>query len=476
MDTLILKNLIAGKETSGGNTFTVNSDFYERFNTRVEDATIFDIKMATSKAKAIAKECNQIPFEDRKKILNTAAKKIRFSTEDLEYIVQYTGMPIAQVKKNIEEIKITLQIIPELVEKRIGIKHGKIARKPIVGENFFKVLNPINGFTYAVTPANDPRVTAFVSAWLVTLGIPVVFKVAATDVLPAQKIITAIIDSGYPAAGLNQLCWDTKKEEKRRLNFDLVDSAAAIWAFGDNKTVDRLLRLEEIEQGNIDHFADKIVLRHISGRAAGIYDGVYDAKKTAGIIVESALEWPIGCNAMKAVFDAGKQGELEQEILEKFKEYEKYTGDPLKEKTKVGYVKPQLNNQVYERIQSLVKLGLITRLSGIKKEARQTTPILLVTEDDHSEFLSKEYSTYILAVKPCDTFETAINDANYSAGDEHRLALSVFSDEEDVILKATLKAHHIKRVRHSTELDLLFHEGNDYLHKLTIPQIHRVSF
>src|SRR3989344_5773900 len=155
MDTLILKNLIAGKETSGGNTFTVNSDFYERFNTRVEDATIFDIKMATSKAKAIAKECNQIPFEDRKKILNTAAKKIRFSTEDLEYIVQYTGMPIAQVKKNIEEIKITLQIIPELVEKRIGIKHGKIDRKPLIGANFFKVLNSINGFVSAVTQAND---------------------------------------------------------------------------------------------------------------------------------------------------------------------------------------------------------------------------------------------------------------------------------------------------------------------------------
>jgi len=476
MDELILKNLIAGKGISGGNTFAVNSDFYEEFSTQVGDATIFDIKMATSKANAIAKECNQIPFEDRKKILNTAAKKIRFSTEDLEYIVRYTGMPITRVKKHVEEIRTTLQIIPELVEKRIGIKHGKIARKPLIGENFFKVLNSINGFVYAVTPANDPRVTAFVSAWLVTLGIPVVFKVAATDVLTAQKIIAAILDSGYPAAGINQLCWDTKREEKHRLNFDLVDSATAIWAFGDNKTVDRLLRLEETEQGNIDHFADKIVLRHISGRAAGVYDGVYDAKKTAKIIVESALDWPIGCNAMKAVFDASKKGELEQELLEKFKEYEKYTGDPLKEKTKVGYVKPQLNNQVYERIQSLGKLGLITRLNGIRKEAHQTTPILLVTEDNHSEFLSKEYSTYILAIKPCDTFETAINDVNYSAGEEHRLALSIFSDEEDAILKATLKAHHIKRIRHSTELDLLFHEGNDYLHKLTIPQIHRVNF
>jgi len=476
MDYLNLKNLIAGKEVEFGGKLRVSSEFYPNYSTQISDSTIFDIKMAISKAKTAAEKCNQMPFEERRKILQNAAKKISFNSSDLEYIVRYTGMPITQVKKQTGEVKAVLEIIPELIEKRIGIKYGKIARKPIDGENFFKFLHPIDGFLYAVTPANDPRVTAFVSAWAVSLGIPVVFKTASTDVLTAQKIIRAILDCGYPDAGLNQVCWDTKKIEKRRLNFDLVDSATAIWAFGEDKTVDAQLRFEESEGSNVDHFANKIILRHASGRSAGIYDDQYDNKKAAEIIAESALDWPIACNSMKTIFDTSTGHELVEELKEKFSEYEKYIGDPLKETTKVGYVNPRTNNHVYARIQDLERLGIMTRLKGIKIEDKQTSPILLQTDDVNSEFLNKEYGTYILAVKHCATFDDAVNDANYSAGDTHRLALSVFSDEEDKILKSVLRAHHIKRARHSTELDLMFHEGNDYLHKLTIPQIHRVSF
>ncbi len=474
-DSLVLKNLIAGQETMLGQNFTVKSEFYSEYQTQVADATLFDIKMAISKARSASEGCKRLTFDERKEILDAASKKIRFDSKDLEYIVKYTGMPIKQVKRQVEDIKTTLRVIPELIEKRIGIKYGKIGRKPVVGENFFKFLHPIDGFAYVVAPANDPRVTAFVAAWLVSLGIPIVFKTASTDVLIAQKVIWEIINAGYLRGGINQVCWNTKEVKNRKLNFELVDYASAIWAFGDEETVDKLLRVEDTESGPVDHFSGKIILRHASGRTAGIYDDQYSPKKAAEIIVESALDWPIACNAMKAIFYYGGE-DLEQEIKIKFQEYEKCTGDPMEEKTKVGYTKPQINNQVYSRIINLEKLGLAERILGDKKHEYQTTPILLRVEDNNSEFLSREYSTYILTLKQSETFEEAVYDANFSAGEANRLALSVFTEEEDRTLKTVLKAHHIKRARHSTELDLLFHEGNDYLHKLTIPQIHRVSF
>ena len=475
MDKMHLKNLVGGGEIGLGKEFEVKSEFYNDYVTSVTDSNMFDIKMAISKVKAAEAECNRLSFEERKKILKKAANKLKFNWEDYEYIVKYTGMPIRSVRKHLGDIIKILEIVPELVEKRIGTKHGRIGHKPIEGHDLFKFLQPITGYAYVVTPANDPRVTAFVAAWLVTLGIPGVFKVAKTDVFSAQKTMRAIIDSGYPVGALNQLCWDTANEETKKLNFSLADASTAIWAFGTDETVDNLLRFERSGNGGINHFSGKVVLRHATGRAAGIYDGTYNIKETAKIIAESALDWPIACNSIKSVFDASPKHELLEQLREQFDDYAAFTGDPLEEGTKVGYISSKLNNHIYSRIASLERLGVIKRTTGEKLNEFQTTPIILNIQDEHSEFLSSEYSTYITAVKECASFEDAVECSNYAAGKQHRLVVSVFSEERDKILKTILKAHHVKRARHTTELDVLFHEGNDYLHRLTTPQIHRVD-
>ena len=137
-----IKNLIGGREIGLGETFTVRSEFYEDYYTIVTDSNLFDIKMAVSKAKTAGMECNKMPFGERKKILHEAARKIAFSKKELEYVVKYTGMPLKQVKRQVEEIKTTLKIIPDLVEKRIGVLYGRIGRKPVEGQDFFKFLNP----------------------------------------------------------------------------------------------------------------------------------------------------------------------------------------------------------------------------------------------------------------------------------------------------------------------------------------------
>lgn len=477
MDNAVFNNFIGGKESLlSKKTFEVGSPFYSDYIINVPDSNLFDLKSATSRARSAIETCNKLHFDDKREILKNASERIKFSNDDLEYIVKMTGMPIARVEKYTNEIPIILNAVYEAVEKRIGVRYGKIARHPIPDYDIFKFLEPTHGFVYAVTPGNDPRVVPFVASWLVTLGIPCIFKVSKNDILTAQKVIHTIIESGYPAGGLGMLCWDTSKENSKKLNFDLVDSSQVVWAFGDNNTVDNLLRFEEVENGHrIDHFSDKIILRHATGRAAAICDSKIDQEKIADMITESALYWPIGCNALKAVFDANdKHGELVQILAEKFNKLT--VGDPMDKMTEVGYADSRILKYVFKRINELKLFGLIEPNTGKLISDIQASPIMLKTRDKLSEFLSREFLVYILTVKQCASFDEAVNEVNESSGSTKRIAIAVFSDEEDKVLRTTLRAHHIKRLRHTTELDILFHEGNDYLHKLTVPQIHRVKW
>ncbi|MEM4255523.1 MAG: aldehyde dehydrogenase family protein [Candidatus Norongarragalinales archaeon] len=472
------KNYVGGKDILfSGKNFVVESEFYPDYRINAPESCLFDIKTAISKAKNAVLECRKIPFDERVKILKRASEKFSFKKDELEYIVKNTGMPISVVQELGLEIKQMNQVIPALIEKRIGTKHGKFGHDISKEPQLYAFFEPVNGIVYGVTPGNDIRVTAFIASWLVSLGLPGIIKCSKNDLVTAQKSVRAIVEAGYPAGALSVLCWDTGKQENSKLNFELADAAKVIWAYGDDKTVDTLLRFEEKENGHvIDHFSDKIVLRHATGRAAGICDKEIEPKQIAEMIVESSLRWPIGCNSLKMLFDASKESkELGHLLKEKFEEIGKHTGDPMNTKTKVGFTSPKLLNHVWGRIGDLKKLGLIEVKTGEKKSETQATPMLLETKDKNSEFLNTEFSTYILTMKKCNSFEEALVEANESAGPLKRLAVSIFSHDGEKVLKSYTHAHHVRRMRHTTEVDLLFHEGNDYFHKLMQPQIHRCS-
>lgn len=475
---LEFKNYIGGKEILlSGKSFIVESDFYPEYRVSAPESGLFDIKTAISKAKNAIADCKKLGFEERAEILSRASEKFSLNDEELEYIVKNTGMPISSVKRLGSEIKLMFKIVPGMIEKRIGVRYGRLGHHVSRDTDLFAFFEPINGTIYAITPGNDIRVTAFIATWLVALGIPGVFKCSKNDLVCAQKSIKTIVEAGYPEGALSVLCWDTTKKENDQINFGLVDASKAVWAYGSDVTVDKLLRFEEKESGlAVDHFSDKLILRHATGRAAGVCDQEIEPKEIADMIVESSLTWPIGCNSLKMIFDSSKEhNELVHLLTEKYKELTKYTGDPMKENTKVGYTDPKLLDHIFGRIEDLKKLGLLELKAGERLSRIQSTPLLLTTSDKHSEFLSTEFSTYILTVKRCTSFEEAVSEVNESAGPLKRLAVSVYSQDEEKVLKSLIHSHHIRRMRHTTDVDLLFHEGNDYFHKLTTPQIHRIK-
>jgi len=476
------QNLIGGRELLlSTKTFAVPSPFYPDFLTKVPDSNLFDVTTAVSKAKGAVGECARLSFERREEILQNASRGLKFSSFDKEYVVKMMGMPLASVERHLQEAALVLKEVPQVVRERIGVAHGRIARHPVKGRDLFKFLEPVQGFVYVVTPGNDARVVAHVASWLVTVGLPGIFKVSKNDMLISQKVLRALIDAGYPANGLQLLCWDTAKPDSHVLNFSLVDASRVVWAFGSTDTVDNLLRYEEKHIGGqtikLDHFSDKIVLRHISGRSAAVVDSGVDLNKATDLTLESAFDWPIGCNSLKAVFDAsGQHEEFMAKLKERAEKLAKHTGDPLKEGTRVGYVDDKTLAFVSKRMHELKKLGLLSVQTGQELSHIQSTPFLFSTHDVHSEFLANELSIYLLTVKKSSSFEKAVEEMNETAGQYKRLAASVFSEDETKILRTQLHAHHVKRMRHTTELDVIFHEGQDYLHKLTEPQVHRVQY
>lgn len=479
MDELSFTNLIGGKKiVLSGETFPVKSTFYEEYLTKVPNSNIFDIKTAISKSKSSISELSKLKFENRMDILKAAAKKFRTDSADLEYVVKMTGMPISNVEEKVDEIKELIATVPDYITKRFQIIHGKIGAHIFRNLDMLEIFEPVDGFVYVVTPGNDIRIVPFVVSWLVTVGIPGIIKVSKNDLVISQKIVKATIDSGYPEPALNIVCWDTSNEARNRLNFGLTDASKIVWAYGDDNTVDNLLRFEHIQNNGfsykIDHFSDKTVIRHASGRAAMVCDTTIDLEKAADIIISSTLDWPIGCNALKAVFDSNsRHEELLEMVRERFETISKYVDDPMKSSTKIGYINPNVINYVFQRAETLNKLGLVDIKHGEVRNNMQASPLLTVTKDKNSEFLSSEFSMYTLSIKKCESYDEAIKEVNETGGTNKRLVISILSHHQADVLKKNLNSHHVKVFRKTTEVDVLFHEGNDYIRKLTLPQVHR---
>lgn len=506
------KNIIGGREISlSGKYFYSESPFYEGYKIRIADSGKLDIALATSKIISAERSCSMMNFDAREDILKEASEKIKFGREYIEHAIKMSGMPYKYVKKYIDEIPLILKMIPALIRQKYGVSEGRIVRPLYSGSKKYELRVPAKGFVYGITPGNDPRISALVSAVLVSIGMSGILKVSKNDVPIAREVVNAIINCGYPADGLALVSFDTSRPEARALNFEIIDKAGSILAFGDDKTVDNMLRFETknmldlsafmqihnipdtasqfdtfareiikypaeigkfVINHKIDHFSDKIILRHGSGRCAGIVDKGFGAQEAADILISSSMHYPIGCNSMKSAFIVNEMyGELESTLIEKIKKLDKKTGDPLKPATEVGYIAPELLKKLMKRIEELKRIGLVKLLSEVDvKNDYQTTPILAATKDTHSELLINEYSAYILGIKSSHTFESAVEEVNDAAKGQKKLAVSVLT-HNPAHSRAKIHAHHIKINELTTDIDGIVHEGNDYISHLTQPCI-----
>lgn len=482
----VYKSIIGGKERGNGE-FSVNSPFYDDFGFMISGASDLAVRGAISRATNAKIE---LSLDERIAILQKAAAKPVYDLH-VEDVVKITGIPIRNVSAYAKDIPVMLSQLPLQIKDSLNHNPNRVREtKP--------------GFAYCVLPGNDLRVTAYLSSILVTLGIPAILKASKEDMPTASETVKAIIESGYPGDALNLVCWDTSNPATKANHFAITDAASIMWVFGSDATVDDTLRYERkitytpktkmdtktdgksledylnpVEM-KIDHFGGKTVLRHGSGRAAGILLGDVSEGNKSKLISKSAFDYPIGCNAMKSLVVVGEDYVDTLKVLaEKLKSMK--VGDPLDYSTEVGYTSPKVLDYLTDRIKHLTMMGqacLKTDLDRISP--KQMAPILVATDDTLSELLVSEAPAYMLTAIPAKTLDEAINIVNTSISGNKiphkRIAVSVLTNNG--VTTADIKninAHHVRINRKTTDVDLLHHEGHDYVGELTNTKTFGVS-
>ncbi len=505
-------NLIDGRPINLSKAyFTVQSQFYNDFKVSVADSGQLDVSIALSKTKNSWEDCQRLSFNERAEIIEKAASGLKFTEQEIDAIVKMSGMPKKYILIQMRQIIEIMTTFKEAVSKRYGLIDEKIGTNFLENKASHKIefRIPRKGFIYSITPGNDSRVTAVVLTILTLLGIPGIVKPSKNDSIIPVKVAKAIIDAGYPENGLTILFLNSENPKSKEYNFKICDNAMAIWPFGDEDTVDNLLRIErhnvfdlerflsdkkldniqtnfpefltELEKSKnsidnymliqtIDHFASKLILKHASGRCTGILDDDFDLKLAARMTIDSSMRYPIGCNSMKSLFVVESVFDKFVDILkQEFGKLDEQTSDPLNPATEVGYIDKEIVSFIEKRIGELKLLQQVSVLHGGKKISPvQLTPLLVSTNDQNSELLINEISGYILCLTKVKSFRDGISQINKLSQNSPKLAVSYFTNNS-ANMRMHVNAHHVKINYLTTDLDGIIHEGNDYIMQLTRP-------
>jgi acyl-CoA reductase-like NAD-dependent aldehyde dehydrogenase len=468
-------------------TFKVESPFYAGYQAEVAQAGALEVSAAIGSAR----RAERLTFPERRECLERAAQSFTVSQADIEHAVKMTGVPVTHVESLFSHIPHWLREVPAVLAQRFPVAFSQPAEE-FPGSSQRLLISP-PGFCYAVTPGNDPRASALVAANLAALGIPFILRASVRDAL-APLVIRALLTGGFDPHFCSLLYFEGGLKgadpETRQKNFHLVDTAASVWTFGPDASVDAALRFEtrgryaaidlphpapdpleepqlcalltergfQVQEDRIDHFTGKIVLRHNSGNCAAVLKGGL----SPGFLetLRQALAFPLGCTATKSLMlvDA-PAGTLEElgDFLHSLK-----VGDPLDSQTEVGYISSATLDFLSA---TLVRCRPRLQLwGGERLSAFQSKPVLIASQEDLPEIFAHEIPAHLLAVRSCRDVKDAADQINHYTVQEPRLAVSLHNLGQGEIAAAagSIRTHSLLINQPTSRVTPYLHEGNDY--------------
>ena len=482
--------LIGGREIHR-EAFVVASPFYAGYSRQVSNAGPLDVAAAIG----CARQAQPGSPNDRKEMLYRAASAFSYSDAELEQTVRMTGMPIQQVKAMYAEIPAWLRAAPQILARRFPAYQEQNAFiDSLQAGAADRLLKPVSGFCYAVTPGNDPRACALLVANLGYLGIPFILRASSKDAA-ALPLLRALLNGGFDPNFCSLLFFEPGPVSP--LHYRLLDACSVAWTFGPRWWVDSRLRYEsrgrrawvsipqvgdasdvsrllhsvdasmvQVEDDRQDHFEGKIVLRHESTNCAAIACGSLDEELKATLY--QAIAYPLGCTATKSVMVIDGNDWLADAVdwLAGLA-----VGDPLDPKTEIGYIDPK-NLDALQRLAHANRLRLQV-FGGERLSDIQARPMLVASREDVPDFFAQEIPAYVLAVHDCPSVESAVERINQYTPDHPRLAVSLHKLPPQTIPWASsqLNAHAVLVDQPTTRMLPVFHEGNDYAARLLVPRM-----
>ena len=451
---MLIQGCIDGKWVDR-TTFSVQSIFYPNYSVRVSGVTLLD----TARAIGAARSTGRLGFTERLERLESAADAFQYTPEVLEHTAKMSGLPVKVVRGLLDEIPVWFRQVAVAWQARLGQFPASGAPAEVAALGAYKLLSPIDGYCYAVGPANDPRASALVAANCAAAGVPLIFKAAKHDAV-APLVMQSLLSAGFDPAAFSLLYFDNREPDAPQKHHKLVAGSSLVWTFGPVEDVDRALRYTgdpHSPSGQIDLFSDRRVLRHANAACSTIISGALDAKMRK--FLDDSLGFASGCTATRsamAVASPAVPGQLD-EYLASLK-----VGDPLEEETQVGYILPG-NLDYLARL--LRKHALSIKVSGGQRlSPMQMSPVLVTAAHDLPDLFGAEIPAYFLAVRGCDSLEQAVERINANTQALPRLAVSFYNQPADqaAAFAGQIRAKTVLLDQPTTRVAPFLHEGNDY--------------
>jgi acyl-CoA reductase-like NAD-dependent aldehyde dehydrogenase len=434
-------------------TFTGGSLFYPGERYEIGKARSLDIAQAIGLARAVRRP----GLPERLELLRRAASAFTYGPNDLERAVRQTGMPVRLVTALFEEIPEILRSVARAAGQRflqLGRDSTQLAER--IRPGLLNLMQPLEGFCYAITPGNDPRAAAIVAANLGCMGIPFILRPSIRDAA-APRVVQALLAAGFDPRFCSLVYLDRDDPLASEQHFRLVDACTIVWTFGPPPAIDPLIRFH----GGIDHFEGKRVLRHSAGNCASVACGPFDEQTRAWLYASIGIA-PV-CTATRSVMAVGNPQWIDQaaSFLASLK-----VGDPLDPETQVGFIDPRC----LDYLESLVRKNSldIQAYGGERLSPVQARPLLVSSQSPVPDFFAQEIPAYMLAVRHCADLGQAIEKLNASSGEIRRLAVSFFNPPMEQLGEALLRVRALEALvdKPTTTLLPALHEGNDYIRML----------
>jgi acyl-CoA reductase-like NAD-dependent aldehyde dehydrogenase len=455
----LLPALIGGRRIER-RPFAVRSLFYPDYLAQAADASPLDVAAAIGAARS----AQPGSLAGRIGWLNNAARAFQAGPQVIAHTVRMTGLPLQVVAQLLADIPAWLSSVPQAALRRYPPPAGGGLLSEELGPRLRRLLIPIEGFCYAVLPANDPRAAALVAASLGVLGIPFILKASKGDAV-SLRVVQALIAGGFDPDFCSLLYFDNRRPDAPGLHARLVEASAAVWTFGPQAQVDRALRFAP-GSAPADLFAGKPVLYHQNAACAAIVGAPWSPQQAA--YWWEALSFASGCTASRSAMVVRQPGWLEPAaaFLQGL-----VIGDPLDPATQVGYL-PAANLDYLESLLRRHQASL-ERIGGRRISAFQMSPALLTCQDGAEAFFQQEIPAYLLAVRHSPGADQAARQLNQAAGGSPRLAVSIYGFPPRTArrLAGGLHAQVVTIDQPTTRVIPFFHEGNDYLQALTRPRL-----
>lgn len=437
---------IAGSWIEGESTQEIDNKFSGAPTTRVHVASADQVEKALRALSSAFESSTWHPY-DRYLVFLRAAELLRERQDSYApLIVDDSGLTITDVRRELDRTVQTLLLCGEEA-KRITGEIVPVTGAPNAALRVaFTVRDPL-GVVCAITPFNAPiNTVAHKIGPALAAGNSVVIKPAGATPVSAELLVRTLLDAGLPEQLIALVHGPGRTVGQWLLESDIPN----FYAFTGSTAVGERVRA---------HAGLRRVQLELGSLSSTIVCSDADLRKAASLSTNAAFR-KAGqvCTSIQRLY---VQRSAVQEVAALIADElsGKAAGDPQLDSTFVG---PLISRGDAERVEQWISEavdGGAEVLAGGTRSGQVVAPTVLANVNDSMSVMTREIFGPVVAIRPFDTIDQAITEANATP---YGLSAGVFTSDIDTAWRAAQRLRvgsiHINETS-SSRLDMMPYGG-----------------